>query len=213
MDIPTEHHRIFVTVFTEDPEKIYSLSSYFHDFPHIRLQCKSKHTTEHSSDIIVLPADCIEAGKTEQLVSSEFSSLIAYGHPDQLKNAFLAGCCDYLKDPWSSEELHYRVLKNAKVSFNTFHIDTICFFPFYAHSDNKVIPLSKREYSILYLLVKNRNRIVSRLDLSIALWGCPKPNSRAIDMHVSSIRNKMKTAGFDRFFSIETIHGEGYCIP
>jgi DNA-binding response OmpR family regulator len=56
------------------------------------------------------------------------------------------------------------------------------------------IKLSIREYEILVLLARNRNKVYSREDIYNDIWGpfCTK-NSKVVDIHVRRLRNKMET--------------------
>ncbi len=117
-----------------------------------------------------------------------------------------------MKEPWMPEELYFRVLAHTKDYFGTFRWMDIHFFPFYMQHNNMVVPLSNQEYTIIYILVKNKGRIVSRSEISLALWDRNKPDSRAIDMHISSLRKKLQKIGNNRRFFIETIHGKGYLV-
>ena len=78
--------------------------------------------------------------------------------------------------------------------------------------EDTVFSLSKQEYIIIYLLVKNRGRIVSRSEFAVSLWEGDRKQSRAVDMHISSLRKKLHNLRTACSFSIETIHGEGYLI-
>jgi two-component system, OmpR family, response regulator SaeR len=158
------------------------------------------------ADVLVIPAEHCNP------VYNEKHIVIAYGADLYLKPAFLAGCRDFIKEPWMPEELYFRVLAHTKDYFGTFRWMDIHFFPFYMQYNNKVLPLSNREYTIMYILVKNKSRIVSRSEISLAVWDQYKTHSRAIDMHISSLRKKLHKIDSRRRFFIETIHGKGYLV-
>ncbi len=74
--------------------------------------------------------------------------------------------------------------------------------------NRKNIPLRKKEYSLLEYLVKNKNRIVSRMELLDHVWDYRKINSsNTVDVHVKRLRDKINDRNF-----IKTVHGFGYTL-
>ena len=72
--------------------------------------------------------------------------------------------------------------------------------------------MSKNEFRILLVLMKNKGKIVSREKLMEALWqtdACVDEN--ALTVNVGRLRKKLETAGLEGF--IETKFGQGYIIP
>ena len=66
--------------------------------------------------------------------------------------------------------------------------------------------LTKKEYEILRLLAAEPGALVTREDLLLKVWGGPWLNqTRTIDVHVSSLRQKLAIPDF-----VETIRGVGY---
>lgn len=140
-------------------------------------------------------------------------SIIGYGSQSLLKHAFLAGCKDYLKDPWTPEELFFRVTNNNKTTtFQFFQWNRLKFHPFFCTDSIKTVRFSKTEYIILYSLIKHRGEIVSKSTLSTIIGKNYTASSRAIEMHISSIRKKIGAIDTINASNIETIHGEGYFI-
>lgn len=205
--------KITINIISEQTKLIQQLERFFSDYPYTSIHCGKQPITERHIDTYVLPAVKYSSKNyTFKTPRHNAFIVIAYGPPEYLKHAFLSGCIDYLKEPWSPEELYFRVLRHTNKRFSLFRWKEITFFPFYGKYKDRVFALTKKEYTILYHLVKNRGSVISRNSLAIALWGTIKPNSRAIDMHVSSIRNKLQKLSGDRQYSIDTIHGEGYFI-
>ena len=76
--------------------------------------------------------------------------------------------------------------------------------------NGEVIGLSNPEYDLLVLLVNNLGKIVSRDEISRQLRGVEYDGqSRQIDIHVSAIRNKLKSASHDEEL-IKTVRSKGY---
>ncbi len=77
--------------------------------------------------------------------------------------------------------------------------------------EGKNIPLSKNEFRILLILMKNKGSIVSREKLMEALW---QTNSfiddNTLTVNIGRLRKKLEAAGLVHF--IETKFGSGYLI-
>lgn len=76
--------------------------------------------------------------------------------------------------------------------------------------DNEQIKFTKKEFDIFYLLVKNHGQTVSREQLINVIWGENKDlETRTIDMHIKSIRNKLNDKDSK---IIVSYYGVGYCF-
>lgn len=74
------------------------------------------------------------------------------------------------------------------------------------------VPLTKNEYRILYVLMKNKGRVVSREKLMEHLWETDSfVDENTLTVNVGRLRKKLETAGLSDF--IETKFGVGYIIP
>lgn len=72
-----------------------------------------------------------------------------------------------------------------------------------------LVRLSRLEFDILLLLVKNPDRVFTRGRLIDALWkGDRERGERAVDRHVSALRAKLGAGGR----KLETLVGVGYCL-
>jgi len=140
--------------------------------------------------------------------------VIACGPSTLLEAAFALGCSDYLKEPWSTEELSIRcrrLLPCTRLPFKwgTVYLgdgELIC-------GENQVI-LSFPERKIIRLLIKYRNQPVHRESLQFALWGELRPGSRGVDVHISTLRRKFKLLSGNTLTDnpIRTVHGVGYIL-
>ncbi len=76
--------------------------------------------------------------------------------------------------------------------------------------NGKTVKLTRTEYEILKYLQANVNKVISRDKILDSVWNQRSENvmSNTIDVHMNSIRNKMKKIGAT--MHIETIHGFGY---
>jgi DNA-binding response OmpR family regulator len=77
--------------------------------------------------------------------------------------------------------------------------------------DNISIKLTAREFALLELFLRNKGRVLSRIDIAEALWDQQfDTGSNVIDVYVNYLRNKI-----DKNFSPKLIHtmiGMGYVL-
>ena len=73
--------------------------------------------------------------------------------------------------------------------------------------DGAPIRLTRREFELLWFLVQNRNRVLSRDRLLERVWGYDHLiETRSVDVHIGRLRGKLGSAGQQ----IETVVGLGY---
>ena len=189
------------------------LQEFFHKYPFLCIQCSESPITKGFFDVFVLPAAKYGPDNVFTYIPNfQNCIIIAYGNASYLKPSFLSGCTDFLKEPWQAEELYFRIMLHTRNYYGAFKWNSILFYPFYMQYNDTIVPLSKQEYIIIYTLVKNRGRIVSRSEFALSLWGKEKQFSRAVDMHISSLRKKIGGLQDTTAASIETIHGSGYLV-
>ena len=71
--------------------------------------------------------------------------------------------------------------------------------------------LSKNEFSILYYLIKNQGRIVSRDELMDYLWDCNDfIDDNTLTVNINRLRKKLEEAGIQG--AIQTRRGHGYLL-
>lgn len=74
--------------------------------------------------------------------------------------------------------------------------------------DNQVLPLTRKEYCLLLLLVQHAGTVVPRKTLLMQVWGhVPELRTRAVNAHIQRLRRKLGMYG-DLY--IETAYGTGY---
>ena len=125
------------------------------------------------------------------------------------------GADDYIAKPFDLLELISRV--NAKA--RRFHNQkkSVAFKDFVINFDNKTltknsvfIDLTNSEFKVFALLVKNRNRVVSKKEIAVELYNDEnKENNRTITMLIKSIRKKIDDK--DQTI-INSRYGIGYII-
>ena len=78
--------------------------------------------------------------------------------------------------------------------------------------NDEVIDLSKNEYRLLYILMKNNGKILSREKLLRALWDDERyVDDNTLTVNINRLRRKIEQAGVKDY--IETKVGQGYLVP
>jgi len=143
--------------------------------------------------------------------------LTARGSTDDKIKGLDLGADDYLAKPFSLLELSSRMqaiirrkhgLKKNVVEIGGFKIDLTNRL---VNFNNTSISLTKKEFDILQYLIINKNRIVTRIQLTEHIWDSALEvdyDSNYVDVHIKNLRKKLSQhAPVDW---IETVRGIGY---
>ena len=135
---------------------------------------------------------------------------------DAKLDLFNLGADDYVTKPFNNDELLARikvhlkhnlnnqdeVLKIGDIELNPKTYKVIC--------NGLDITLSKIEFEILKLLMKNNNQVVTKSVLFDTIWDTmDSADENTLNVHISKIRNKLKKANSNKDY-IETIWSVGY---
>lgn len=105
------------------------------------------------------------------------------------------GADDYIEKPFDILELMSRVNSKARRFFKMQKIVqgnlTLDIKKHEFYKDNELIELTNKEFEIIKLLMKKNKEVVSREELFIHIWGNDVIESRTIDMHIKSLRQKI----------------------
>ena len=143
--------------------------------------------------------------------------LTARGSTDDKVKGLNLGADDYLAKPFSLLELSSRMqaiirrkhgLKKTITDVHDFQVDltnrTV------AH-EGKVISLTKKEFDILQYLLINKNRVITRVQLTEHIWDNALEadyDSNYVDVHIKNLRKKLGVHAEVDW--IETVRGIGY---
>ena len=77
--------------------------------------------------------------------------------------------------------------------------------------DDRIINLTTKEFQLLEYLLRNKNKVVSRIDIAVNVWEVDfETNTNVIDVYISYVRNKVDK-GFGHKL-IQTHVGMGYIL-
>jgi len=139
---------------------------------------------------------------------------------DVLKG-FDSGGTDYIKKPFSLEELLARIenqlqivngKKDKKTGNAKINLGIYAFYPrkYELHYKSRTIKLSNRDTEILSILAANKNSVVDRKEMLMSVWGDDSFfNSRNLDVYVRKLR---KYLADDPSVQIKTLKGRGYLL-
>jgi len=144
--------------------------------------------------------------------------LTAKNQTADLLEGFKSGGNDYIKKPFSMEELIVRIQNllslldqaSSKKESNQVTLGTYTFYPqkYQLIKDRKIQKLSHRETELLKIFSANQNQAVHRKEILLKIWGDDSYfNSRNLDVYIKKLRNYLKE---DNNIKIVTLKGIGY---
>lgn len=168
------------------------------------------------SDIMMPEVDGFEFAENVRKVNKHIPILFMSAKDDlpSKRKGFMLGVDDYMVKPVELAELEMRVralLRRAnieierKVVVGNLELDADGMTAVVAGEE---IPVTTREFNILYKLLSYPKKTFSRAQLMDEFWGIDSGTSlRAVDVYVTKLRDKF--SGCDGF-EIKTVRGLGY---
>jgi DNA-binding response OmpR family regulator len=144
--------------------------------------------------------------------------LTAKTQTDDVVKGFTMGANDYIRKPFSMEELIVRIqnlLRSRKEGVPRLATGTIQMGKYSFQLNRQILnngkedrKLSFRESELLKLLYEHRDRVIDRKDILNLLWGNDSFfNSRNLDVYITKLRSFLRD---DPSIEIITIKGIGY---
>ena len=170
------------------------------------------------SDIMMPNIDGFEFAATVRSINREIPILFMTARDDisSKKQGFNIGIDDYMVKPVDLDELTMRVgallrraniLKEKKVVVGNLALDADALS---ATVNKEEVPITLREFNILFKLLSFPKKTFSRSQLMDEFWGIDSDTSlRAVDVYINKLRDKF--SGCDGF-QIITVHGLGYKV-
>jgi two-component system OmpR family response regulator len=142
--------------------------------------------------------------------------LSALGQLDERVRGLRSGGDDYLTKPFAFSELHARLenlmrRRGASAAETDLSVGdlTIDLLARKARRGGVAIDLLPREFKLLEYLMRNKDRVVTRVMLLEQVWDYRfDPHTSLIDTHVSRLRRKIDQ-GFEKPL-LHTVRGAGY---
>lgn len=171
-------------------------------------------------DLMLPRKDGFEVCKSlrEQHIVTPIIVLTARDTIDDKVKVLDSGADDFMTKPFSFQELMARVRAVARRTKPTADSGTMSLGELMvnlrtqeAAAAGQQLPLTPTEFSLLVLLMEQKDKPVSRDEISIHLWG--EENStltNIVDVHISNLRKKISTAHAKN--TIQTVRGMGYRI-
>lgn len=159
--------------------------------------------------------------KTVRKTRSKMAIIVitARGELDDRINGLQLGADDYLTKPFALTELGARLFAIVRrihgytINEIDIHGFQLQIQDFKVTFEESIVSLTKKEFQIFQYLVLNKNRVITRLQLTEHIWGDVleiNSDSNFIDVHVRNLRKKLdKHSKLDWF---ETVRNVGYRI-
>lgn len=168
------------------------------------------------SDIMMPGTDGFAFAKTVRELNSDIPILFMTARDDfsAKRRGFQIGIDDYMEKPVDLEELTLRIgalLRRAKIASSrrleigslTLDMDERT-----ATVNGEEIPLTVREFNLLYKLLSYPKKTFTRNQLMDEFWDIDSPSGpRTVDVYMTKLREKFKNCPD---FEIVTVHGLGY---
>lgn len=168
------------------------------------------------SDIMLPGADGYEIAKTVRATNPEIPILFVTARDDfySKQKGFLSGIDDYMVKPIDLQELVLRIgaiLRRSKIAASRRLIVGELSMDMDERTTKlmgKEIPMTAREFNILYKLLSYPNKTFTRAQLMEEFWDTETTSGpRTVDVYMAKLRDRFSDC---EDFEIATVHGLGY---
>ncbi len=133
---------------------------------------------------------------------------------DDVTHGLRLGADDYIRKPFSVEELVLRVENRLRRTSNS-EVETFICGPIELNElkhqvlfKDQEIELSPTEFNLLLALIHNQNRVMTKEKLLDLVWGLDfETSTNVVDTYISYLRKKLHKDGFE---GIKTVRGVGF---
>lgn len=133
---------------------------------------------------------------------------------DDVTHGLRLGADDYVRKPFSVEELVLRIENRLKRNISSaaeiFYCGPISLndSEHEVKFNDEVVDLSPTEYNLLLMLIQNQNRVMTKEKLLDLVWGLDfETSTNVVDTYISYLRKKLHREDFD---GIKTVRGVGF---
>lgn len=168
------------------------------------------------SDVMMPGVDGFEFAKTVRELNQDIPILFMTARDDlaSKQRGFRLGIDDYMVKPIELDELALRIgalLRRARIAASRkieiggllLDVDEHA-----AYLNGEEIPLTVREFNLLYKLLSYPKKTFTRSQLMDEFWGVDSSSSlRTVDVYITKLRDKFSIC---KDFEIVTVHGLGY---
>lgn len=150
---------------------------------------------------------------------ASFIIITARGAVEDKVKGLNLGADDYLAKPFALIELLSRINAVARRKFKVM-VQEITLGDFVMNTESRKlfssgneVELTKKEYDLLYYLVLNKNKVLTRNQLYEHIWGNildDQYDSNFIDVHIKNLRKKLNSHAETPW--LETVRGVGYRV-
>ncbi len=170
-------------------------------------------------DIMLPDIDGYEVCKItrKRNIKSIIIILSALGDPEEKIRGLEAGADDFMIKPFHFRELLARInaqLRRKQMEKGVFEDNRYADIEIDVNSNavtrsGRKIELTPREFNLLMYLMRNRERVLSRTEITEAVWDIHfSSHTNVVDVYINYLRNKIDKDFDDKL--IHTIKGRGY---
>lgn len=215
-----------ILVVEDDPELNRTVCSYLEQNGYEAIGCLDAHAAYDAmyrnlcdliiSDIMMPGVDGFEFVRTVRELNREIPILFMTARDDfaAKQRGFRAGIDDYMVKPVDLEELLLRIgalLRRAKIAASkklTAGGLTLDAEEYTAYLNGEEIPVTVREFNLLYKLLSYPKKTFTRSQLMDEFWDSSSNSGpRTVDVYITKLRDKFSAC---EDFEIVTVHGLGY---